>query len=213
MKNIALLLVIAMILGCCFALSSCENNSDYNQEETQEKEPTQEELHQMFNTAQDYEANAKFGDAIKIYRQLNEYDFNDPDFGSSSKAVRETRYINQSIACKYFSWTVDSLKSQLKDPYSLVVYSMNIDSKSPSGKIIIKFDYGAKNSFGGMVRDTYEITYTLSESEKEKIYQASKEHMDSIGCTKEDAGKYLAGNFHIYKTSQYDAIVSGSCNY
>lgn len=64
-----------------------------------------------------------------------------------------------------------------------------------------------------MVRDTYEMTYTLSESEKEKIYQASKEHMDSRGYTKEDAGKYLAGNFYIYETSQYDAIVSGSCNY
>lgn len=129
MKNISLLLVVVMVLGCCFALSSCGNNSNYNPEEV----PTQEELQQMFNKAQDYEANAKFGDAIKIYRQLNEYDFNDPDFGSRSKTVRETRYINQSIACKYFSWAVNSLKSQLKDPNSLVVYSMNINSESSSG--------------------------------------------------------------------------------
>ena len=34
-----------------------------------------------------------------------------------------------------------------------------------------------------------------------------------INNLKKKENKYLAGNFHIYKTSQYDAIVSGSCNY
>ena len=212
MKIIAFILTLTLLLGCCLTLSSCKNSSDTPAEKEQESGPTQEELQQMFDEAQEYEANAKFADAIKIYRKLNEYGFKDPDFGSRS-TVRETRYTNQSVACKYFSWTVNSLKSQLKDPTSLVVYSMNIDSNSPSGEIVIKFDYGAKNSFGGMVRDTYTKTYTLSESEKEAVYQANKTHMDSIGRTKEDVGKYLSGNFQIYKASQYNAIVAGTSNY
>ena len=215
-KAIFSILIIA-ILMCSLFLTSCSNSEEQNpiqeQEQEQEQKPTQEEMQQMFDKAENYEANAKFKDAIEIYRQLNEYGFDDPDFGSRSKDVRERRYTNQSVACKYFSLTVSSLKSQLKDPNSLVVYSMNIDYDSPSGKITIEFDYGAKNSFGGMVRDEYTKTYTLPESDKEKIYQANKEHMDSIGSTKEDAGKYLSGNFHIFKTSQYDAIVAGTSNY
>ena len=204
-------ILIVVILMCSVVFTSCSNNE--TQDSTQEQIPTQAEMQQMFDKAEEYEANAKFKDAIEIYRQLNEYGFEDPDFGSRSESVRERRYTNQSVACKYFSLAVSALKSQLKDPNSLVVYSMDIDSDSPSGKITIEFDYGARNSFGGMVRDEYTITYTLSESEKEKIYQANKEHMDSIGRTKDDVGRYLAGNFHIYQTSQYNAIVAGNSNY
>lgn len=214
LKKLTLLLLIVSIFMCLPLLTSCSRNKGQvpTQAET-EQVPTQAEMQEMFDEAKEYEANAKFKDAIKFYRQLNEYGFNDPDFGSRSETVRESRYANQSVACKYFSFAVSSLKSQLKDPNSLVVYSMNIDSRSPSGKITIVFDYGAKNSFGGMVRDEYTTTYTLSESEKEKIYKANKEHMDSIGFTKEDAGQYLSGNFFMFKTSQYDAIVAGTCNY
>lgn len=201
------LIVYLALLMCAMMFTACSN------EMPTEQIPTEAEMQQMFDKAKEYEASAKFKDAINIYRQLCEYGFEDPDFGDRAKAVRESRYLCQSVACQYFSYAVSDLKSQLKDPNSLVVYSMSIDSRSPSGKITIVFDYGAKNSLGGMVRDKYTKTYTLSENDKEKIYQDNKDHMNSFGLTKDDVGKYMSGNSFIFKTSQYDAIVAGTCNY
>ena len=48
MKKIALLLVFVMIFGCCFALSSCGNNSDDNSsEKTMEDEARDTVKYQM----------------------------------------------------------------------------------------------------------------------------------------------------------------------
>lgn len=207
-KVVLMLLTIVIVMN---AFSSC-NGSDAQEDSTQQDGPTQQELDQMYEKAKNCEDNAKFTDAIKIYRELAKYNYNDPDFGNDALAIRETRYTNQKIACKYFSYTVDSLKSKLKDPNSLVVYSMRIDSNSPKGQITIIFDYGAKNGFGGMVRDTYTYTYALANYDMETIHEANKEHMDSVDCGKDDVGKYLAGNYHIYKESQFNAIVAGTHN-
>ena len=211
MKKKILLFVMLSLIACL--LCSCQNATD----STNAQIPTQAELEEIFEMAQEYENNGKFKSAIELYRQLASYEFYDPDFGSQGieKAlqIRETRYLHQKILSKYYEYSVSDLKKQLKDPNSLVVYSMSLDHYSPKGKIIVVFDYGAKNSFGGMVRDKYTKTYTLSEYEKDDIYQASKTHMDSIGRTKDDAGTYLAGNLHIHKESQFNAIVNGTNDY
>ena len=218
MKKTFLIVILTLLtLFVC----SCSNTTDSTVPQTptqnELEKPTQNELEKMYETAQEFENNGKFKSAIELYRKLSSYGFEDPDFGwqGADKAlkIRENRYLHQKILSKYYKYTVSDLKEQLKDPNSLVVYSMSIDHNSPKGKIVVIFDYGAKNSFGGMVRDKYTKTYTLSEYEKNDIYEASKGHMDSIGSTKEDAGRYLAGNSHIYKESQFNAIVAGTNDY
>ena len=210
MKKFLVLIFFALTAFLC---CSCSTSSGSNTAQT----PTQTELSAMQKTAEEYEHNAKFKSAIELYRQLSSYGFVDPDFGGQGAdealKIRETRYLHQRILSKYYEYTVDDLKSQLKDPNSLVVYSMSLDHNSPKGKIVVIFDYGAKNSFGGMVRNKYTKTYVLSEYEKNDIYEASKDDMDSFGKTKEDAGSFLAANLHIYKESQFNAIVAGSNDY
>ena len=81
--------------------------------------------------------------------------------------------------------------------------------------MVVELDYGAKNSFGGMVRNNYtwEDRIGLSETDKAKVYAAYKDFMDSRGYTKEDAMAIVAGNHQIWKDSQYAAIVAGTYNY
>ena len=145
---------------------------------------------------------------------MHSYGFTDPDFGENgldeALAIREKRYVHQKILSKYYESAVRDLKKQLKDPGSLTIYSMTIDHNTPQGKLTVIFDDGAKNSFGGMVRDKFSQTYTLAEYEKTEVYEANQEHMDRLGLTKEDAGRYLAGNLHISKDSQFAAIVNGT---
>ena len=203
-----ILIVIVLMLALVCVLASCSDN------EPLDTVPTQAELENMYQQASNFEMNGKFKSAIELYRELHSYGFTDPEFGykglDEALAIRESRYVHQKILSKYYEYTVSTLKGQLKDPGSLVVYSMSIDHNSPQGKLTVIFDYGAKNSFGGMVRDKFSRTYTLAEYEKTEVYETSQNHMDSLGLTKEDAGQYLAGNLLIYKETQYNAIVNGT---
>ena len=217
MKKFLIVLVIA--LACTSTFSSCNKPQSTNTNEpqsttTNEKVPSQAELEQKYAQAEEYENNGKFKSAIEIYRELHSYGFTDPEFGSygldEALRIREKRYAHQKIISQYYSDAVRALKKQLKDPNSLVVYSMKVSHNSPQGKITIIFDYGAKNSFGGMVRDEYSQTFYLAEYEKNEVYELSKDHMNRLGLTAEDAGQYLAGNHHIYEESQFSAIVNGT---
>ena len=208
-----LLCIVTLLLVLVFVFASCNETLTNKPTETV---PSQAELESMYNQASDFEKNGKFKSAIELYRKLHTYGFTDPDFGRNgldeALAIREKRYTHQKILSKYYEYTVQELKKQLKDPNSLVVYSMSIDHNTPQGKLTVVFDYGAKNSFGGMVRDDFSKTYTLAEYEKTEVYEANKDHMKSLDLTKEDAGRYLAGNLHIYQKTQYDAIVNGTCD-
>lgn len=111
------------------------------------------------------------------------------------------------------SYAVYILKEQLKDPNSLVIYGTNIWAEEGSDYFTIELDYGAKNGFGGMVRDNYSHEYKLTENEKNIIYQTLKEWMDSNGATIDDAAYYLSGNAYIAYDSIYEAIVNGTQTY
>ena len=208
-----ILCVILFILALICMLASCNDNETLTNE-TVETVPTQAELENIYQQASAFEKNGKFKSAIELYRKLHSYGFTDPDFGDNgldgALEIREKRYVHQKIISKYYETAVSDLKRQLKDPGSLVVYSMAIDNNSPQGKLTVIFDYGAKNSFGGMVRDKFSKTYTLAEYEKTEVYETSQDHMDSLRLTKEDAGQYLAGNRYINKESQFNAIVNGT---
>lgn len=179
--------------------------------------PSERELAEMYEQAVDYEKHGKFRSAINIYRELYTYGFADPEFGynGNEKAleIREKRYLFSSMACKYIKYAVGDLKSNLKDPNSLVIYGIKLYD-STGNTFVITLDYGAKNSFGGMVRDTYNYTHILSTYEQDQIYSIAKEHMDQIGCTTSECAEYLAGNCSpIFYSTVYEAIVNGTCDY
>ena len=215
-KKILCVIVLMLMLVC--VLASCNDSepleTDPPQTDPPKTVPTQAELENMYQQASNFEENGKFKSAIELYRELYSYGFTDPDFGHNgldkALAIREKRYVHQKILSQYYEFTVRNLKGQLKDPGSLVIYSMSIDHNSPQGQLTVVFDYGAKNSFGGMVRDKFSKTYTLTEYEKTEVYETNQNHMDGLGLTKEDAGQYLAGNLHINTESQYNAIVNGT---
>lgn len=69
-------------------------------------------------------------------------------------------------------------KSVLKDPESFQVHSMELLSTEDDGLTkLYKLDYGAKNSFGGMVRDTDRVTII-----GDKVYKTEK-YSDITGTT------------------------------
>ncbi len=174
------------------------------------------ELEEMYDQAQEYEANANFDKAFELYEILYENEFPDKDFSSKGLEeafeTRKGRYTRDAIVCQMYEYAVDSLKDLLKDPNSLVVHAIHMNDVS-STKINITIDYSAANSFGGMVRDEYTCSYTLSASQCEDIYESLKDFMDGRGDTSAKSTAYLVGNYNIYKQSQYDAIVAGTCSY
>lgn len=218
MKKIKLTLSVCLaLLTCALMFTACDNG---NAQQTPSSTPeySEEELEQMFNQANAYEANANFDKAFELYEILYENKYPDKGFPSLSLdeafETRKGRYTRDAIVCRMYSYAVDSLKSILKDPNSLVIHkiSMKVDS-SNSYKINITIDYGAANSFGGMVRNDYEYSSTLSSSDRDKIYESLKDWMDENGATSEDSARYLKGNHNIYEQSQYDAIVAGTATY
>jgi hypothetical protein len=94
----------------------------------------------------------------------------------------------------------------LKNPNSLVIYSVTFTAKYDSTYYFfeIKIDYGATNSFGGMVRDTYETTKTVDYA---KNYIGK--HVDVSFLPLDDIAKMeywefdnkLLGDFKVYHSN------------
>ncbi len=204
-KLLAILLVFAMCIGLC----ACGGN---------EGNPTQEELEEMYQQAKEYENNAKFDEAIKLYRTIFIHNFSDPDYSDKTPEevleIKEHNFILQTIACKYFEYAIwlfnDEIVERLKDPDSLKIYGLTIEEdEANSDRFYVVFDYGAANSFGGMVRDSFEAPYILEDDEIKLIYGC----MDSSNRT---AAEYLVGNYYwrtIYSDTQKEAIISGTATY
>jgi len=222
-KILLFILIVSIFISLVVTTTGCTKNQNDTNSVTTEKETsslpkkTIAELDSMYEKACEYEKNAKFKSAIILFRELRKYDYYDKDFGSygldEALETRESRYLCESIAVQFVSSAIRTLKNQLKDPNSLVIYS--IWFSEDNGLMVLKFDYGAKNSFGGMVRDSYtwKSSWGLSEEQKQKVYSAHKDFMDSRGYTKEDAMAIVAGNHHIGYESQYAAIVAGTYDY
>ena len=217
-KTIAILLALCM----CAALCACGSNNENSTKETTENIPTQAELETMYQQAKDYTENARFDEAINLYRTVFKYGFSDPDYSSKTPEevleIKEGNYILQKISCEYFGYAIwlfnNEIVSRLKDPGSLKIYSLTIkgDNSNPDCFYVV-FDYGAANSFGGMVRDTFSAPYTLKDDEAKEIYEFNKDFIDGNGCT---AAEYLVGNYYfctIYSDTQKEAIINGKATY
>ena len=186
------MIVLALVFACSFI--ACEAQT----------QPSQEELESMYINARQYRAKAEYTRAIELYRELDKYGYD--FYGDTTIEDLERDYLHQITVSAYYSLAASSLKNQLRDPNSLVIYDMDVDKNSPAEKITVIITYGAKNGFGGMGRDTYTKTYLLNADTRKEIYEANKSEMDSLGLSQEYVGQYLAKHTCIYLQSEYNAI-------
>jgi hypothetical protein len=115
---------------------------------------------EMFKQIHEYEDQAKFTSALELHRKMCEYGY----ITAEQLKEEEKYYLVYSYRCKLIKFAVDGLKDTLKDPHSLVIYGVKAEidesrsKKSNDNEVIIQItlDYGAKNSFGGMVREEYQ---------------------------------------------------------
>ena len=215
-KIIAMLLAALMIMGLC----AC-GNSEQGSAESTHKNLSEEEMIELSEIAQTYYENAQFVEMMDAYQKLYDGGCQDASlFGFSNKSVEdalktwEGKVARDKIVCEYVSYAIDSLREELKDPNSLVIYSIHLEEdKTATNKLSITFDYGAKNSFGGMARDSYSRTYPLSDNQLETIYNSLKEDMDACGATVSDSVAYLCGNYDLTRESMYQAMVDGTATW
>jgi len=154
MKKIALLLVFVMILGSCFALASCNSDTSTQPPSTSQKTNQEIELENALRLEQD----GSWGGAYQLLNDLIERGYY-PEYESKRDALKEKTLITEAV---YNAFSYKNLKAQLKNPNSLVIYSISVKGDVYDGTehFDIIFDYGATNSFGGMVRDTLETSYS-----------------------------------------------------
>lgn len=190
--------VIRVMVAFCIVLSmpcqfcACSKKTETTTEQT----TTLPNKQDMFHQIHEYEDQAKFTSAIELYRQMNEYNYIDAD----SLEIDEKYYVINSVMCQCADFAINRLKERLKDPHSLVVYGMKVkvaDSKYGYGLLYeITLDYGATNSFGGMVRDDFECSMTVGGKEDDR-----------------EAMEYIVENHEINKESQFEAIINGTAEY
>lgn len=156
MKKLAFLLVVAITLGCIFPLSSCTKN-DRTNIETSAPTKTKQEIELEY--ALELEEKGAWTGAYCLFDDLVERGYY-TEYAEKRDSLyhkyRITELVNTVI-------NYAGLKLKLKDPNSLKIYSVyitSVASKYDSTQYVfeIKVDYGAANSFGGMVRDTYKKT-------------------------------------------------------
>ena len=147
-----------------------------------------------------YKEQAKFTSAFEVCRKMKEYNY----ITDYELASYEKDYKINSFVCSRIRYVVDHLKKELKDPNSLVIYGVKTEmsdktepwDKGEKTRIKITFDYGAKNSFGGMVRENYVYHYVVTDG---------KDYWDDV--------KYAVEHHEINKESQLDAIINGTAEY
>ena len=183
-KVIRVIVAFCIVVSMAFQLCACSNKTEVT---TTVELPDKQD---MFNQIDEYKAQAKFTSAIELYRQMKEYDY----ISDKDLEFYEKKYIINSFICCWTESTIKELKGQLKDPNSLVIYGLEIRMFENNGLINIMLDYGATNSFGGMVRDTYINQLEVSEDQW-------------------DEWEYAVQNHEINKDSQFDAFINGTAEY
>ena len=190
--------VIRVMVAFCIAVSlpcqlcACSKTTETTTEQTTSLPDKQDMFHQIH----EYEDQANFTSAIELYRQMYEYNYIPAD----TLDINEKFYLVNSYMCHCAEYAINSLKERLKDPHSLVVYGMEVelrDSKYGYGPVYdITLDYGAANSFGGMVRDDYKTSFTTGRKDDDW-----------------EALEYIVKNYEINKESQFEALINGTAEY
>lgn len=159
MKNLTTILLIICTLLTLFCFAGCDSNKGTSGEETKVpstpvKTKQEIELENAIRLADE----GAWGGAYLLFNDLIErgyyLDYQDE---------RDAMYEKHLIADVIYSAS-RSLKQSLKNPYSFTIYDIDMDvAPSEYGDYYvfkITYDYGATNSFGGMVRDTHSVGYS-----------------------------------------------------
>lgn len=185
-KILRVIVVFCIMVSMSWQLCACSGK-------TEEVLPNKQD---MLDQIDEYKDQAKFTSVIELYRKLKLYDYISDD----DLKFYEKKYEINSFVCYWIESSIEHLKEELKDPYSLVVYGVKIemcdDEDYDDVVIELTLDYGAKNSFGGMVRENYSHLYDVS---------FNKDRSDDV--------KYAIDNHEITKESQFDAIINGTAEY
>lgn len=210
--------VILMGVLCALIFVSCskpveEPTTKASTEASTEPTKSRQELHELYLQAVECEKTAKFKSAIEIYRELYSYGYSDEGYSGKSLdealALREQNYACQKLLCYIHEGGVRVIKKQLKDPNSLEIYGSKLSTSEKYG-YIMEYDYGARNSFGGMVRDTYTTTPGIFDSDIDKIYSVGqKAGMQS----KDEVYTWLQINNGMIQEKAFKSIIEGTCDY
>lgn len=196
MKKITSILIVFCTLLGMFCFSSC-NSAKTNEPSEPEKAKEEIELERALQLAEE----GAWGGAYLLLDDLMERGYY-LDYKDKRDAIYEDYLIAEAI---YRALSFKNLKDQLKNPDSLVIYNVYITAeKSEYGDyyiFAITYDYGASNSFGGMVRDTIDSSYTTKEAQKYVGKTINYSHVDLTDIAKLSSDEWrdkLYGDFRLY---------------
>lgn len=201
-KVLCLLLTFVLLIG----MLGCSDESA-KQEAQEAKVLSEEEAKELKDKGWEYYNTARFAEAIDTWQDLYDGSGCDEKFFNDKKNDAEAN----SILCQYISLAISELRGKLKDPSSLIIYDATItNSYDENYSFTIQFDYGAKNSFGGMVRNTFTSRkYSLSDVEKAVVGYQSKYYLSENRPAEDYRGFYSS-----YVSDEYiTAIVEGTATY
>ena len=136
---------------------------------------SEEEANELKEKGYEYFDSAYFVEAIDTWQKLYDAGWRDEKFDEKFLEDKKIDAEAFSTQCWYLSRTIKELRSMLKDPDSLVIYEATfICEYDENYSFTVELDYGAKNSFGGMVRDNFSQQYSLLDSEKGAVYEQTK---------------------------------------
>ena len=196
MKKITSILIVFCTLLGLFCFSGC--NSEKTSEPSEPEKANEEiELERALQLAEE----KAWGGAYLLLDDLMERGYY-LDYKDKRDDIYEDYLIAEAI---YQAFSFKNLKDKLKNPDSLVIYNVHITAKmSENGdyyyfKII--YDYGASNSFGGMVRDTIESSYTTKAAQNYIGKTINYSHVNLTEIAKLSSNEWrdkLYGDFRRY---------------
>lgn len=181
-KKRTIKVILSICIVVCMSLQICACNKT--------ETTTLPDKQEMINQIHECEDQAKFTSAYELYEKMYEYGY------ITSLDDEEQQYLINSCMCFYVNLVIQDLKKDLKDPHSLVIYGMEVEViEHKTGLCFdMTFDYGATNSFGGMVRE--ELTATKN-----------------IAFLSQSMAERVAATHMLTKESQFQAIIDGTAEY
>ena len=194
--------IIALLILTTLMIASCTSSNTTTLETSEPAKATHEiELENALRL----EEEGAWGGAYYLLEDLIEHGYY-TEYTSKMESLEHKYRIADLVN---FAINNKGLKLNLKNPNSLVIYSVtytaNVSSYDSSRYIFeVKIDYGATNSFGGMVRDTYE---TKQDVKYAKNYIGK--HVDVSFLPLDDIAKMdfnefnnkLIGDFKVYHSN------------
>ena len=197
MKRKILSIVSLFILTMVF-ITSCTSSNSPSDSETS-KLPQEIELEYALKL----ETEGAWTGAYCLFDDLVGYY---PEYTTKRDELYHKYQITQLVN---YAINYNGLKDQLKNPDSLVIYNLTVTASvseynNDSYIFEFAFDYGATNSFGGMVRDTYKVdkNSNIAKEYLGKNVDVSFISLDDIAeMDFEEFEEKMNGDFKIYHSN------------